>query len=156
MKNIVLIGMPGCGKSTVGSLLGLPFYDTDAEIERSEGRTIAEIFDADGEDVFRRIETETVKRLSSRTGVTIATGGGVVKSEDNIRTLKQNGVIVFLNRPLDLIDTSNADRPLLRDPCKLKQLYTERLPLYKRYADIEIINDKTPRQCAKEIKEALK
>jgi shikimate kinase len=154
--NIVLIGMPGCGKSTVGPLLRRPFYDADAEVERAEGRTVAEIFDTGGEAAFRLAERAVIQRLSEMDGVTIATGGGAVKAPGNMTALKQNGFIVFLDRPPELINTDNADRPLLRQPCQWKKLYRERLPLYRQYANAIIVNESTPEDCAAAILEAVK
>jgi len=172
--NIVLIGMPGCGKSTIGPLLGRPFYDADAEIERTEHRTIVDVFATDGEAYFRRVEHETVRRLSALDGVTIATGGGVVKDPKNMAVLKRHGWLVFLHRPPELVTTDNAERPLLRGhgpqrpsgvaavndeaPSPLSPwalLYRERLPLYRQYADIEVLNDGAPEECAARILEGM-
>jgi shikimate kinase len=151
VKNIVLIGMPGCGKSTVAPLLGRVFYDSDAEIEAAEQRSIPEIFASGGEAAFRAAERRVLERLSTLRGVTIATGGGAVKDPANIEILRRGGVIVFLERAPEQIRTGNAERPLTRNPAEWQALYRERLPLYRRAADITVVNDKTPEECAGEI-----
>lgn len=101
MKNIILIGMPGCGKSTLGKLLAQqlqrPFYDADSVLEEREGRSIKELF-AVSEEYFRDAETRTVKYLSGLDGCVIAAGGGVVKRAENIEIFKTSGMIVFLDR----------------------------------------------------------
>lgn len=140
--NIVLIGMPGSGKSTVGQklseALGRPFVDTDALIVEAAGRPIPEIFATDGEDAFRALETEAVKKAGMMSGAVIATGGGVVTRERNYAPLSQNGRIVFIRRDLDKLPT--AGRPISQaNP--LEELYAKRLPLYKQFADAEIDNN---------------
>ena len=101
MKNIVLIGMPGCGKSTLGRCLaerlGRDFIDADPEIEKDSGKTIPELF-AVSEDFFRKQETRTTKRLSALQDKVLAMGGGVVLRQENIISLKENGLIIFLDR----------------------------------------------------------
>ncbi len=151
MRNIVLIGMPGCGKSTVGPLLGRPFYDSDAEVETAEGRTIPEIFAQSGEAAFRAAERRAIERLSALRGVTIATGGGAVKDPANIEALRHGGVIVFLERPPKMVFTGNAERPLTKNVLQWETLYRERLPLYRKAADITVCNDTTPKACAEKI-----
>ncbi len=155
MKNIVLIGMPGCGKSTVGFLLGRPFFDSDTEIETSQNLAIPEIFARYGEPVFRAAERRIIERLAALRGVTIATGGGAVKDPANMEALRRNGVIVFLERPPELIDTGNAERPLTRNMEQWEALYRERLPLYQKYADITVRNDTTPQLCAVKILQTI-
>jgi shikimate kinase len=145
--NIVLIGLPGSGKTNIGRAvakrLSLPFYDVDDYIEKKEGKTIKEIF-LQGEDYFRELESKAIEELSKNCPSVISTGGGAVKIPSNMEVLKKNSIIVFLNRPLENIlkniDTSN--RPLLADgKSKLHELYKERYHLYKKYCDIEIINN---------------
>ncbi len=138
-ENIVLIGMPGCGKSTLGRLvsekLGRVLVDTDAEIVKLAGKTIPEIFTQDGEDIFRDFESHVTENVGKMTGAVIATGGGIVKREKNYRPLHRNGKIVFLHRDIKMLDTDG--RPLSqRDG--VEKLYKERLPLYRRFADVEI------------------
>lgn len=146
-KNIVLIGMPGSGKTTIGKILsrkiGLKLVDLDKYIEKSTGRTIPEIF-AQGEEVFREHERKAVHNFSREKGIIISTGGGTVKDYRNIEALKENGIIIFIDRPIEDI-AANANlskRPLLKDGTdKLYALYNERYGLYNKYCDFKIIND---------------
>ena len=142
-QNIVLIGMPGSGKSTIGKVLaeklGRDFIDTDDMITENHG-VISDIFAEKGEEYFRDIETKAIKEASRLGGVVIATGGGAVLRQENIRALKQNGVIFFLNRPLeDIIPTS--DRPLSSDSESLRKRFNERYEIYKSTGDFEISID---------------
>ena len=144
MRNIVLIGMPGCGKSTLGAeiaaLTGREFYDSDAEITRLTGRKPSEIIRADGEAAFRDTESGVLRELGKRSACVIATGGGAVLRSENYAYLRQNGVVVWLKRELDALD--DTDRPLL-DRAHVRELYAVRPPLYTRFADIstEITGD---------------
>ena len=135
-ENIVLIGMPGCGKSTAGRALanatGKEFADTDEEIVRMTGRTPAHIIREDGEEAFRRIEHEAVCCLGKKSGCVIATGGGVVTRAENYDPLHQNGTLIFLTRPVE--ELSTAGRPLSQ-AAGVQALYEKRLPLYKSWAD---------------------
>lgn len=146
-KNIVLIGMPGCGKTTIGKLLAdrlnMQFCDIDQYIEQKEGKSISDIFKK-GEAFFRCIENKAVKEVSKNSSFVISTGGGVIKSAENMKLLKKNGVILFINRSVEDIisDVDTSARPLLKDGKeKLYTLYKERYPLYKQYCDCEIKND---------------
>ena len=146
MKNIVLIGMPACGKSTIGYWLSkkinYPFVDVDRYLEEKENRIISDIFSNEGEEYFRELETKYLKELSGKEGIIISTGGGAVKNKENIDILKENGIIVFLNRTIDDISRENhRNRPLLQNPDNIRKLYDERIKLYRRYADIIIKND---------------
>lgn len=146
MKNIVLIGMPACGKSTIGYWLSkkinYPFVDVDRYLEEKENRIISDIFSNEGEEYFRELETKYLKELSEKEGIIISTGGGAVKNKENIDILKENGIIVFLNRIIDDISRENhRNRPLLQNPDNIRKLYDERIKLYRRYADIIIKND---------------
>lgn len=150
MKNLVLIGMPGCGKSTFGKMLAKElkrvFYDADEVLELREKKTIKEFFQI-SEEAFRDAETRTIKYLATIQGAVIATGGGVVKREENIRLLKANGIILYIDRrPENIIRCIHDDhRPLLADDkLKIFQLYEERRELYKKYADYIIGNNGTP------------
>ncbi len=146
MENIILIGMPGCGKTTLGQMLaerlGRTFVDADVYLEEREGRTIPELF-AVSEDCFRDAEERTVKALSEMEDLVIATGGGVVKREGNIRNLKRSGKIYFIDRsPEDIAgDVEVGTRPLLADgPAKVFTLYEERIALYRAAADVIVGN----------------
>ncbi|CAH2213835.1 shikimate kinase [Tepidibacter aestuarii] len=146
-KNVVLIGMPGCGKTTIGNILAqrlsMEFIDIDKYIEEKEERSITDIFNY-GEDYFRKIESKAVEEVSSKFSMVISTGGGVVKLYSNIERLNKNGIIIFVNRPIEDI-ISNVDissRPLLKDgKYKIYNLFKQRYYLYKKYCDYEIIND---------------
>ena len=140
-KNIVLIGMPGCGKSTVGMALkdrlNREFIDSDAEIVKRAGIEIPRIFSEYGEVYFRKLESEVISDLSKRTGIVIATGGGAILNDKNVEELKKNGELIWLNRPIDSI-IPTEDRPLSNDRDKLIKLYTVREPIYRAAADREI------------------
>lgn len=145
-KNIILIGMPGCGKSTIGRFLSqktnMKYCDVDDYIEAKENKAIADIFKY-GESYFRDIEEKAVKELSSLEGYVIAAGGGVILRKGNIDNLKKNGIIIFINRPLDEIalDVEISKRPLLKEgKDKLYKLYEDRYDLYKKYCDYEVFN----------------
>lgn len=136
-KNIVLIGMPACGKTTVGKLLSdelkRPLFDSDELIIEKSGREITDIFAKDGEPAFRKLESEAIAELSGKTGAVIATGGGAILNPENIRNLSKNGRIYFLDRPLgSLVPTD--DRPTASSIEAIKKRYEERYPLYKKYA----------------------
>ncbi len=155
-ENIILIGMPGSGKSTVGlalsKALGRPFLDTDALIAEDAGRNIPDIFAAEGEEYFRALETIAVKKAGMMSGAVIATGGGVVTQERNFAPLSQNGKIVFLHRDLEKLPVSG--RPISQaNP--VAELYARRLPLYKAFADVEIDNNGSPKSTVHSILKAL-
>ena len=141
-ENILLIGMPGSGKSTVGKALaealGRPFVDTDALIVEAAGRSIPDIFSTDGEEVFRDLETVAVKKAGMMSGAIIATGGGVVTKKRNYAPMSQNGRIVFIRR--NLHDLPVQGRPISQ-ATPIEALYAERLPLYESFADCEIHNN---------------
>lgn len=141
-QNIVLVGMPGSGKSTLGRMLakktGKAFYDSDSEIEKQTGMCIPDYFSKYGEDGFRAIETDVIKRLSLLGGIVIATGGGAVIRSENIDSLAKNGIIVYLDRQIsDIKITSN--RPLTRSVDDLKKKYYERHEMYEKSADITVM-----------------
>lgn len=157
-RNIVLIGMPGSGKSTIGKALatatGKEFIDTDEMITEKHG-VISEIFKEKGEEYFRNIEAEAVKEASMLSGRIIATGGGAILRKENVDALKQNGIIIFLNRPLeDIIPTS--DRPLSSDIEALKKRFEERYDKYLSSADAEIVVDGAVENSVSKIMEIIK
>ncbi len=157
-SNTVLIGMPSCGKSTVGKLLasmtGKPFFDTDELIEQDIGMKISEFFAKNGEKDFREKESAVIAELSQTGGKVIATGGGAILDKDNVRRLKHNGTVVFIDRALEnLIATS--DRPLSRDKASLEKLYSERYGKYTDAADIRVISQQTPQKTTKAVLKAL-
>ena len=137
-ENIVLIGMPGSGKSTVGKLLridGFEFVDTDAEIERRCGCSIQALIKEKGEAYFRDLEAEVICDAASVGGRIISTGGGAVLREENVRALKRNGKLFFLNADISRLQAT-ADRPLSDTREKLEKLYAERMSLYRETADV--------------------
>ena len=153
-ENIVLTGMPGSGKTTVGQYLANAldrrFYDTDAEIVKKTGKEISALFAEIGNDGFRALEAEVIVEISGHvTGAVIATGGGAVLRDDNIRALKRTGRLYFLNRSLDKIEPT-ADRPLALDRASLEARFRER---YLSTCDIEIMTDENVYHTADSIKE---
>jgi len=142
LENIVLVGMPGCGKSTVGQVLaqklGKRFVDIDGEIAAEAMKTIPEIFREEGEDAFRRRESLVTCRVGRETGCVISTGGGVVTRGENYFPLRQNGVIIHLLRDLGKLPTDG--RPLSQTNAP-QELWRRRAPLYAAFADLEIDNN---------------
>ena len=155
VSNIVLIGMPGCGKTSVGRALSLslgrPLIDTDTEVERVAGRTIAEIFEKDGEPAFRRLEAAAVAQAGRQSGVVIATGGGAPLSAENQACLRQNGRIYCIER--DLSALSREGRPLSTDARALAGMYAARAPVYRTLCDRQVRNTRSIAACAAEIEE---
>lgn len=155
-RNIVLIGMPGCGKSTVAQALGKQLHrevwDSDSWVEAQSGMTIPDIFARSGEEVFRRWETQALADLGKRSGIIIATGGGCVTREENYPLLHQNAAIFWLQRSADLLPTDG--RPLSQAG-HLQEMYAQRQPLYARFADCCIDNNGTPDAAVNAIKEAI-
>ena len=141
MENVVLIGMPGCGKSTLGRRLarrlGREFLDLDRLVEERAGKTIPAIFAGEGEDAFRALESQIVREAGTRTGCVLSTGGGVVTRRENFAPLRQNGVIVHVTRPLSLL--SKAGRPVSQS-MELGELWERRAPLYAAFADVTVDN----------------
>lgn len=155
-QNIVLTGMPGSGKSTVGRILaremGREFVDTDTEIIRLAKKPISDIFAQRGEAYFRDLESQVIAQLAQRTGLVIATGGGAILRAENVRRLRQNGRIYFLDRSVeDIVPTD--DRPLSRDREALEKRYAERYPRYVTAADTRIPVNGSADTVAKAIRE---
>ncbi len=150
-ENLVLIGMPGSGKSAVGRALaeqtGLPFFDTDQLIVDRAGKPITKIFRDSGEKAFRDLESDVIRELSLRSSIIISTGGGAVLRPENVTALKQNGRLLWLDRdPDSLVPT--GDRPLADTEDKMRNLYREREPVYRSAADRIIPVNGTPEQLA--------
>ena len=156
MQNIVLIGMPGCGKSTVGKLLaealGREFCESDALVEREAALSIPELFRREGEAGFRKRETAALAELGKHSGAVIATGGGCVTRQENYPLLHQNGVIVRLQRQLDRLPREGRPISLQSD---IGELYERRRPFYERFADLSISNDGTPAETVRAIMDKL-
>lgn len=152
-ENMVLIGMPGSGKSTVSAALhartGRPVVDTDALVEQKAGKPIPEIFREDGEKAFRDLESEVVAEVSARGGQVIATGGGAVLRPENVTALKRNGRLILLERPAGEL-TPTADRPLADTRDKMDRLWREREPVYRAAADCTVRLAGTPEEAARE------
>lgn len=156
MENIVLVGMPGCGKSTVGRLLaeqtGKQFIDADTALEETAGRKITDIIPNDGVEAFRSLETQTLADWGKKSGLVLATGGGCVTKERNYPLLHQNGTIVWLTRDLSSLPTDG--RPLSQSG-KLEEMFRQREPMYRRFADLVIDNSGSPAETVQKILTAL-
>ena len=156
MKNIVLVGMPSSGKSTLaaalGERLGRPVYEADALIEQEAGMDIPAIFAQYGEGHFRALETEVLSRLGKLSGAVISTGGGCVTRPENYPLLHQNGTIFRLTRDLAKLPTEG--RPISQTT-DLAQLCARREPLYRRFADVTVSNDGALEVTVQTIKDAL-
>ena len=162
-KPILLIGMMGCGKSTVGRLLAermrLPLIDLDEEIARAAGKTIPEIFEQEGEAGFRARETAALERALAREDGVIATGGGIVTRAENIRMMREEGVVVWLCRPLEdmIADVRQDTRPnLAGDKAeRMRTLYGQRERLYEAAAHLSFDNRMPPEEAAKALQKLL-
>ncbi|EHI97772.1 Shikimate kinase [Clostridium sp. DL-VIII] len=159
---VVLIGMPGCGKSTIGKVISnelkLKFYDMDEYIEDMTSKTIPQLFEM-GETYFRDFETLACRELSKKDNILISSGGGVIKRKENMDILKEKSYIVFIDRPLEelLKDIDISGRPLLKEGRdKLIKLYDERYELYNLYADEIIRNDNELENVISIAKEVIK
>ncbi len=147
MKNIILIGMPGCGKTTIGKKLAKKlnreFIDSDQVFVDKIGTNISDFFVAHSETEFRSEETAILRQLTQKSGCIIATGGGIVERAENKDILKSGGIVVFINRsPEDIIECINVStRPLLADDKnRIFELYKRRLSKYKDFCHIEVKN----------------
>ena len=165
-ERLILIGMPCSGKSSIGKYLAqhyrLDFYDMDEEIVKAANMSIQEIFAKKGEAAFRELETQVTISLSEKQNALIATGGGIVTRENNMQYFKQPGsLIVFIHRDFCKLATTPKrimdKRPMLRKTSydKLLNLYKTRLPLYRKYCDIEIRNDTNKDDAIREVTRAV-
>lgn len=145
-ENIVLTGMPGSGKSTIGKMLkadGFEFVDTDEEIEKQCGCSIKELIHKKGETYFRNLETEVIRNVSSQNCRIISTGGGAILREENVKCLKRNGKLFFIDADIKRLKATD-DRPLSDTYEKLAKLYNERIDIYKSSADVVVPDMDTP------------
>ena len=156
MSNLILIGMPGCGKSTVaahlGKLLDREVVDSDDLVEASAHCPIWKIFEQEGEIGFRHRETEVLRQAGRRSGIILATGGGCVERPENLPLLRQNGVICYLRRPLEKLPA--AGRPLSQQ-LGTEALYRRRAPLYEAFSDFSVWNTASPQETAEAVKESF-
>ena len=156
LRNVVLVGMPGCGKSTVGQALaeklGKNFVDLDAQIVKTAGKSIPEIFAEGGEPAFRKLESDVVRQFGMMTGCVISTGGGAVTREENYAPLHQNGVIVHLTRDLNLLPKEG--RPLSQATA-MEEMWQKRAPMYAAFADLVADNNGTLENTLAQIEKEL-
>lgn len=153
----MLIGMPGCGKSSIGKMISeilhTDFYDLDTYIEDKAHTTIPELFTR-GEDHFRQLESNAVREIYPKQAIVISTGGGIVTRPDNMHLLQKTGTIFYIERSIELILQSSdlTDRPLLADDCtKIYDLYAQRKHLYEKYCNVRIVNDQSLTAAADQI-----
>lgn len=159
MKNIVLFGFMGCGKTTIGARLakkaGLFLLDTDGYLEKKYGRKIPEIFSQDGEATFRRMEQEVCTELAGRSGLVLCCGGGTVLAEENARILAQGGTMVFLDAPFEVCyeRIKASDRPLVQQNSRaqLHEIFSHRRPVYLSRAQLTANASASPEQAAEAI-----
>lgn len=156
-KNLVLIGMPGSGKTTLGKIISeklkMEFVDTDNYIEKKMNLTVSDLF-KNGEEYFRKIETQAIFEIIDEGIFVIAAGGGIIKKEINMTRLNYNSVIFFLNRNVDMIINNDdiSNRPLIGNHKeKVFELYNERIDKYKKYCHFEIENNGNVEEAADEI-----
>ena len=142
MQNIVLVGMPGCGKSTLGAALsdamGKPFFDADREVCKLTKKSIPQIFREDGVAAFRKIESQVLAEFGKKSGIILATGGGCVTVPENHAHLRQNGTVFWIKRELEKLTTDG--RPLSQST-SLQEMYQVRAPLYEQFSDAAVSND---------------
>ena len=143
MKNLALIGFMASGKSTLGRILAhemnYKFVDTDKVAETTDGRKISKIFDTDGEDFFRTLETQVLSKCAASDKVVLSTGGGIIERAENIEILKKNCFVVFLDIPFDILfgrASATNTRPLFKDPEKAFTLWKKRYDMYRNCADM--------------------
>lgn len=156
LKNIILVGMPGCGKSKISAALGKilcrEVVDTDKVVSHDRQKSIPDIFREEGEEAFRAYEHEAVKKTAARSGIVIATGGGVPTRLNNVKPLRQNGTVVYLRRPTE--ELSRDGRPLSKD-ADMDEMFRVRRPFYEGCADITVDVRENPEATANAIIQAL-
>ena len=154
-KKIAIVGPTGAGKTTIGKMLeqrmDKKFIDLDDVIVEKAGMTIPEIFDLFGEEGFRHLETLVAKELSAMHNMIIATGGGTIKNKENMDALRLNGIIIFIDRDINKLMTSDPNRPLLKNEDALKSLHKERYPLYQKYASMVVMNNEAIEQTIEDV-----
>lgn len=161
MNNIYLVGMPGCGKSTISSIIiksvNIELVDLDEHIVKREGKTIEELFEI-GEPYFRKAETEALRDLSQRDGILVATGGGTVILDENIDIMHSSGKVIFIDAaPSFIMDKSSlSGRPLLKDKNRLYELYNNRISQYRKSADYTVLNDGILSKVCKRTEEVIR
>ncbi len=156
-ENIILTGMPSSGKTTIGNILAKemnrPIYDVDALIVKRAGCEISEIFEKNGEEYFRDLESAVIaEEVAPLTGAIIATGGGAILREENVKNLKKNGKVIFLDRALELL-TPTADRPTASDLEAMKKRFEQRYSIYNQTADVKVNGSLSAEEVAKSVKE---
>ena len=155
-ENIVLIGMPSSGKTTIGyrlsNLLGKEMIDTDEMIVKREGKEISKIFEEYGEEYFRKVECDVIREVSAKSGLIISTGGGCILNSENIKNLRLNGRLYFVDRSLENL-TATDDRPLSSDAEALKRRYEERYDIYMNVCDKRVENNSSVEDAIKKILE---
>jgi|LSQX01.1.fsa_nt_gb shikimate dehydrogenase len=158
-RNIVFIGMPGTGKTTIAKFVaqeyGKKVYDIDKEVSKSEDMSITDLFKEKGEDYFRQKENEKIRELALKRGIVISTGGGVVLEPKNMSLLQANGLIVFLNRDLKNIYLRKGKRPLIQSKADLVKIKEERIGLYYKYKDLEVQNNYSIKESVKKVIKSL-
>lgn len=158
MKNIVLVGMPSCGKTTISSLLSKQLnkelIDIDEQIVKTTNSDIPTIFKLEGETSFRKYEHNCIQEVAKQTNKIISTGGGAILDKTNIDALKMNGIVIFIDRDLDKLISIDPNRPLLNNSDAITNLYINRIELYNNYSDIVIKNNGTLEECIEDLMEA--
>lgn len=157
-KNIILIGMSGAGKTHIGrklsEQLNMPFFDTDEEFEAEETKKISDVFANEGEEYFRKRESEIINRLALKNGIIISTGGGAVLKRENLDVLKESGIIIYIERDISVIAKTVAgdDRPLFKNGKKaIYELFEKREAMYLSSADFNVKNNDVPEKAVSEI-----
>jgi shikimate kinase len=160
-ENIVLIGMPGSGKTTIGRILAefidVEWVDIDIKVEEEQGKPITKIFKELGEEEFRKMETKVLRETLEGEHKIVSTGGGVIKNIENVHAIRESSLVIFIDRPVEAIalDIDTTTRPLLAQPGALQKLYDERIDLYRKYADHTISGNLCPINIANQILQHL-